>query len=148
MRNILLIIISSLFLYSCAGIYSQSPKPVTSEHFITYGGGFTMKLDKSRRLFYGINIISKNQLSPSNFVVVTYQNPSSKIPFKQESLVSELTTSNLVENATTYIFKSPLVKGVKQHTNYKINIKLYKNSSKKELIATHEQLVNSSYTKN
>jgi len=148
MKNILTVTLFTFLLYSCAGLYSQPPEPVTSEYFTTFGGGFTMRISNSRELFYGINILSRKTLEPTNIMVITFQNPSSEIPFTKVSLVSDLESSNIVKNATTYILRSPLVEGVKQHTNYKITITLYKNSSKKELLATHEQLVNSSYTEN
>lgn len=148
MKTILITILSALLLQSCANMSPQPPKPATSEYFITLGGGFTMKINKAKELFYGINVVSRNTLEPSNFMVISYQNPSAAKPYIEESLVSELESSAVVSNATTYILRSPFVQGVKPHTNYQITIKLYSDSSKTELLATHEQLVNSSYNRN
>ena len=135
-------------LSACAAIYPNLPPPAVSDYFSTLGGGFTIRVGSALEYRYGINLVSRTKLSPSNYIEVEYQNPGGSNPFVLSGDISTLETSEVVTNSITYIFRSPPVKGIKQHTNYLIVVRLYENSSKELLLGTHEQLVNSEYNQN
>lgn len=148
MKNLLPIAFVALLLQSCAGILSQEPEPVSSEYFRTLGGGFYVKINQVQEMFYGVNLMAEKPLEPSNYLVVEYQNPTGGKPYTKSSLLSDIQTSDVVQNRTTYILRSPPVTGVKPHTNYLITVKLYKHRLADEPIGLHKQLVNSGYMRN
>ena len=141
-------LLAAVILSACSVLNSNLPPSEISDYFSTLGGGITVKVGSKLEYRYGINLVSRTELSQSNHIEIEFQNPDGSAPFIMSSNVSALETSNIVTNSTTYIFRSPPVKGIKKNTNYLIVVRLYENSSKDLLLGTHEQLVNSGYNEN
>ena len=135
------------FLAACAGL--MTPTLETSEYFKTLSNGFVGTMQKSGVLYhYGITIMPLKKLSPDNYVEVTFENPGGDSPFLANYNVSDMKTLDFIKNVHPYRFDSPVVHGVRPHTNYLIRVSLYDDSSKSRLLGIHEQLVNSGYIEN
>ena len=105
-----------------------------SEYFSTIGSGFAVNVGSELEFKYYIYLDTRKNLARSNYIEIEFQNPDGSNPFFVSGNVSMLRRFELVTHPNNYNFRSPQVKGIKQHTNYSIVIRLYENSSKKLLL--------------
>jgi uncharacterized protein YceK len=142
------VIIVSIMLSACASLASL-PEPVQSEYFTTIGGGFVTTLTSQPTQQYGVTLVTTKDLPQNAYAVVEFPNPANKTqPFITEGSFEEIKNSTPSKYPNMLILKSPVVHGVTQHTNYLVTLSIYSNSSKKSLVARHQQIVNSEYIEN
>jgi hypothetical protein len=131
----------------CATLYSgcrstleeaglQTPAPVTSDLFITKGGGFNLqKLDAGGvELRYALWLEPRKPIEQPMKLEVTFQNPEDNDkPF--------VVTQEVAVAATSIAIKSPPVWGLQPAHAYEVLVRAYDSTG--ALLGTHRQLVQS-----
>lgn len=134
-RTTLIFVIMTLFVTACV---TTQPRPAKSEYFASEGGGFLFESEK-RQASYGLTLTPLKAIPGGSFIEIQFENPEGGKPL--------MSTHTVEWGENKFVFKSPPVKGLKAYTNYTIEVFLYKDNSKNNLLGIHRQdlqnLVNS-----
>ena len=137
----ILVIVLVLFLAGCVSTQKMAIKPMlaTSEYFQTTAAGLIFS-EKERGAEYVLLLKQVKPLSNTAHFEIFFENPRAKdMPISEARIIGP--SSSLLS------LSSPMISGFRRNHNYSATVKIYSDSSKKELLGTHVQLIraNKSY---
>lgn len=138
-KQILQLFVILLLLSGCAALEKGgflTPPPTQSEYFHTTGAGFTLTAGDTDSIKY---IISLDVIKPREediFIEAQFEDPSSpRTPI--------IITYTLQPEESSFTLQSPPVYGLRSYEGYVIDIFIYDDSSKSNLLGKHRQVIQS-----
>lgn len=115
---------------------ANAPNAVTTEHFTTTGAGFTATLDSKLgpTISYVISYKIIKPFGEKVFCEFEFQNPAEDYEYVSS-------TRYIAADETEFAEMSPALKIPKQGKIYYITLRIYRDDTKKELLAEHVQPV-------
>ena len=138
-KQILQLFVISLLISGCAALEKGGfliPPPSQSEYFHTTGAGFTLTAGDPDSVMYIISLDAIKFREKDIFIEVWFEDPSSpKTPI--------IITYTLQPEESSFTLKSPPVYGLRSYEGYVIDIFIYEDSTKANLLGRHRQVVQS-----
>ncbi|MCA9401060.1 MAG: hypothetical protein KC713_05500 [Candidatus Omnitrophica bacterium] len=138
-KQMLRLFVISFLLSGCATLEKEgvlTPQPTRSEYFHTMGAGFTLTARDPNSIKYIISLDVLKSREEDVFIEAQFENPSSpKTPI--------IVTYILQPEESSFTLQSPSVYGVKYYEGYVIDVFIYDDSTKTNLLGKHRQVVQS-----
>lgn len=129
--RIVAVLIVALVTAALAHAASQ-PRAAKSEYLITTGAGFVMTPEEGVR--YGMNFAVRKKSPSTLYLKVLFENP--------EDAAAPLRTDQvLAPDVTEFIAQSPPLTVVRHDTRYKVEVLIYADEARSQLLGTHRQEV-------
>ena len=122
-RNIILSLIACLVLAAC----STMPDPAKSKYVTTEGAGFGIN---DGEVFYGITYTLNQTFADRVYISIEFENPSN--PSQPYNIKKYIPVG-----ISSFSNESPKFNAIRNNTNYKIVLKLYRDPEYTKLFATH-----------
>jgi hypothetical protein len=113
------------------------PKPVESEWLVTESGTFFIDGDTRGRdgaLCFHMEFRVRKPVTETLYVTVDFENPEDK----DSPLFSEF---EIAPGTTIFEAKSEMIHAIRNRSRYRVKVWIYADVKRKELLGTHEQLV-------
>lgn len=119
----------ALFLSACSIL---PPSNIESDYFNTEEGGISINREAKTIGFY-LKISSRKPIKTGSYIEVQFENPMGGDP---------LISPHVVEaNENRFELESPPVSGIKRAKTYTVQVFLYQDRGKSELLGTHVQRI-------
>ncbi|MDD4909530.1 MAG: hypothetical protein PHR44_02455 [Candidatus Omnitrophica bacterium] len=136
MRRITYLLVLIMLMAGCATLEEanlMTPQPVTSEYFVTEGAGFLLT-EGEAGYSYVLLLAARKPFEDGAFLEVYCENPKNR----RDPLI---VTKDLTPEDKKVTIESAKAQGFLPYHNYEAVVYIYKDSSKRELLGSHRQLV-------
>jgi hypothetical protein len=107
-----------------------APRPQKSDYFQTAAGGFVYDREM-QQVHYGIAVAPRKPLPPGSILEATFEDPVGERPY--------VVTIVITSDERDYTLNSPPIHGTRAGATYHIQIRLYSDAGKSELLDTYTQ---------
>lgn len=137
--RILMILFLAFLLTSCASLEEGGflqPQPVASKYLYTKGAGFTFTAGDPNSVKYSIWLEILKPFKNGSFLEVQFENPSDK---RSPIIVMR----DIKPEDKEISLESPPIYGLRSYEGYVVEVYIYDNADKKNLLGIHRQVIRS-----